>query len=206
MIQVGCGMKCLREIKIIALIGIGWAKHTANGPTLINIYVRELPLSRALAQGVSYADDVTFFCRYHRIDQAAQLLREFMPDVENFFTQRGMTISAAKLSVTVFTLDPKEFNCHPAIIVNGASLPLVREAKLLGVRFDPLSTFANHAREFAGKVSRCTKVLKVLAGTSWDCAKETLTTTLKAQAKPYLTYAAPVWSHTISSSNLRHLQ
>ncbi|VDN11982.1 unnamed protein product [Dibothriocephalus latus] len=38
-----------------------------------------------------------------------------MPDVENFFTQRRMTISAAKSSVTVFML---EFNRHPAIIGN----------------------------------------------------------------------------------------
>ncbi|VDK32298.1 unnamed protein product, partial [Dibothriocephalus latus] len=35
-----------------------------------------------------------------------------------------MSISAAKSSVTVFTLDPKEFNRHPAIIVNGEALPL----------------------------------------------------------------------------------
>ncbi|VDN41663.1 unnamed protein product [Dibothriocephalus latus] len=102
------------------------------------------PTPRALAQVVSYAEDVTFFCRHYHIDQAAQLLTEFIPDVDNFFTQRGMTISAAKPSVTVFTLDPKEFNHHPAIIVNGASLPLVRKPKLLGVRFDPLFTFADY--------------------------------------------------------------
>ncbi|VDN20433.1 unnamed protein product [Dibothriocephalus latus] len=77
-------------------------------------------------------------------------------------TQRGMMISAAKSSVTVFTLDPKKLNRRPANIVNGACLP-----KLLGVRSDPLFTVADHAREVVGKVSPCTKVLKALAGKSW---------------------------------------
>ncbi len=174
-------------------------------PTLFNIYMRDLPLPPAPAKVVSYADDVTFFSQHNHIDQAAQLLSEFMPDVVDFFTQRGLTISAAKSSVTVFTLDPKEFNRHPAIIVNGAALPLLRKPKVLGVRFDPLFTFADHAREVAGKVSRCTKLLKALAGTSWGCAKETLATTFKALAKPHLTYAAPIWSPTISASSLRRL-
>ncbi|VDN39503.1 unnamed protein product [Dibothriocephalus latus] len=70
--------------------------------------MRDLPLPPAAAKVVSYANDVTFFCQYHHIDQAAQVLSESMPDVMNFFNQRGLTISAAKSSVTVFTLDPKE--------------------------------------------------------------------------------------------------
>ncbi|VDN20766.1 unnamed protein product [Dibothriocephalus latus] len=112
-------------------------------------------------------------------------------------------ISAAKLSLTVFTMDPKEFNRHPTTTVNGTSLPLVRKPELLGVRFDPLFTFAGHAREVAGKVSCCTKVL---VGTSWGCAKETLATTFKVLVKSHLTYAAPIWSPTINSSSLRRLQ
>ncbi|VDN39958.1 unnamed protein product [Dibothriocephalus latus] len=120
---------------------------------------------------VSYADGVTFFCGHRHMDQTAQLLSEFTRDIENFFTQRGMTISAAKSSVTLFTLHPKELNRHLTIIVNGASLPLVHKPKLLGLCFDPLSTFANYAREVANKVSRCTMVLKALAGTSWRSAK-----------------------------------
>ncbi|VDN13334.1 unnamed protein product [Dibothriocephalus latus] len=118
--------------------------------------MRELLLPRAPAEVLSYADNVTFFCRFHHIDQAAQLLSEFMPDVVNFFIHHRMTILAAKSSVTVFTLDPKEFNRHPAIFVNGASLSLVRKPKLLGVHFDPLFTFVYHVREVAGKVGHCT--------------------------------------------------
>ncbi|VDK69415.1 unnamed protein product [Dibothriocephalus latus] len=81
---------------------------------------------REPAKLVPYADDVTLSCRHHHIEQAAQLLTEFMPDFENFVTQRGMMILAAKSSVPFFTLDPKELNRHPAIIVNGESLLLVR--------------------------------------------------------------------------------
>ncbi|VDN21767.1 unnamed protein product [Dibothriocephalus latus] len=141
------------------------AFHTAcpSSTVVLNHNIQELPLPRAPTKVVSYAYDVAFFCRQYHIDQAAQLLSEFMLDVVNFFTQRWLTISVAKPSVTVFTLDQNEFNRHPAIIVNGESLPLVRKPKLLGIRFDPLFTFADKA---VGKVSRCTKVLKVQAGTS----------------------------------------
>ncbi|VDK29174.1 unnamed protein product [Dibothriocephalus latus] len=70
---------------------------------------------------ISYVDDVTFFCQHHHIDQAAQVLSESMPDVVDFYIHHGLTKSAAKSYVTVFTLDPIEFNRHPAIIVNGES-------------------------------------------------------------------------------------
>ncbi|VDN36470.1 unnamed protein product [Dibothriocephalus latus] len=115
-------------------------------------------------------------------------------------------ISAAESSITVFTLDPKEFNRHPAIAVNGAALPLVRKPMLLGVCFDPLFTFADHAREVAGKVGRCIKVVKVLAGKSLGCSKDTLATTFKALAKPHLTYGRPIWPPTITSPSLHRLQ
>ncbi|VDN15872.1 unnamed protein product [Dibothriocephalus latus] len=74
-----------------------------------------------------------------------------MPDRLGFFNQRGLTISAAKSSVSAFTLDPKELNRHPAIIVNAEVLPLVRKPEHLGVRLDPLFTFANHEREVGRK-------------------------------------------------------
>ncbi|VDK47555.1 unnamed protein product [Dibothriocephalus latus] len=51
-----------------------------------------------------------------------------------------------------FTLHPKWFNRHAVINVNGASLPLVRKPKQLGIRFDPLFTFADHAMEVAAAV------------------------------------------------------
>ncbi|VDN14697.1 unnamed protein product [Dibothriocephalus latus] len=58
---------------------------------------------------------------------------------------------------------------HLAITVSSVSSSLVRKSKLLGVRFGPLFTFANHAKEIAGKLIRCTVVLKALAGTPWGC-------------------------------------
>ncbi|VDN37204.1 unnamed protein product [Dibothriocephalus latus] len=62
--------------------------------------MRDLSLPSAPAKVFSYADDVTFLCRYHHIKWAARILWEFMLDVENSFTQRKLTISAAKSSVT----------------------------------------------------------------------------------------------------------
>ncbi|VDK79500.1 unnamed protein product [Dibothriocephalus latus] len=64
-------------------------------PTLFNIYMRDLLLPQAPAKVVSYADNITFYCWYHHmvvdqyIEQAAQLLSNFMPDIANFFAQRG---------------------------------------------------------------------------------------------------------------------
>ncbi|VDN40491.1 unnamed protein product, partial [Dibothriocephalus latus] len=105
-----------------------------------------------------------------------------------------------------FTVDPKEFNRHPAITVNGTSLLLSCKPKFLGVCFDTLFTFADNVRKVASKVSRCTKVLKAHASTSWCCAKETFAIMFKALTKTHLTYAASVWSPTIARPSVRRLQ
>ncbi|VDK45106.1 unnamed protein product [Dibothriocephalus latus] len=128
-------------------------KQTCNVPqdsvlslTLLNIYMRDLPLPPAPAKVVSYADDFTFFCQHHHIDQAAQIISESMPNVVNFFIQCGLRIWAAKSSVTVFTLDPKEFNRHLAITVNDASFEYFKFL-IFGVRVEQLGHYGiHHAR------------------------------------------------------------
>ena len=49
-------------------------------------------------------------------------------------------------------------------------------------------------------------MLKALAGTAWGCTKEVLLNTYKAIGRSVLSYAAPVWSPTLSDSRWQDLQ
>ena len=66
--------------------------------------------------------------------------------------------------------------------------------------------FTRHVEITGDKVQSRNNILKKLAGATWGCSKETLTTSHKAMGRSVLNYAAPIWSPNLSKTNWRNLQ
>ena len=77
---------------------------------------------------------------------------------------------------------------------------------MLGVTLDTHLTFTQHCNNIAVKVLQHSNVLKVLAGSTWDCDKETLLTTYQAIGRSILSYCLPVWTPSHRDTNWRRLQ
>ena len=70
--------------------------------------------------------------------------------------------------------------------------PLMYVNKFLGVVYDNLHTFKQHADYLKTRVKLRNIVLKSLAGTTWGMEKETLLATYKSISQLVLNYCSPI--------------
>lgn len=108
--------------------------------------------------------------------------------------------------MTLFTPSTHEAGVHPEVCINGTKLPLEKTPKLLGVIFDTMFTFANHAKAVAGKIRQRNNVLHALAGSNWGQDKETLTISYKAIGRSVANYGAPVWTPNLKPTGFSKIQ
>ena len=137
---------------------------------------------------------------------AAGALSAHASNVAAWAEGRGLTISAAKSTITLFTSDLHQSHLHPQVSLHNSPLPLNRNPRILGVTFDPHFTFSPHIASIVSRASPRLNILKALAGTTWGQQKETLITTYKSLIRPLLTYANPIWFPNSSPSAIQKLQ
>ena len=104
------------------------------------------------------------------------------------------------------TSDTHQSRLHPQLRIGDAVGPLNRTPKILGVTLDTHLNFVPHARDCFERVSRALNIMKALAGSSWGFTTETLVATHKANVRPILNYAGPIWFTHVSSSHLDKLE
>ena len=132
----------------------------------------------------------------------------YLDQLANWFKERSLEISAEKSTATVFSTwsnDVTKKKVLPITIL-GKTIPTVQHPKILGVTFDGMHNFGEHARITKAKVNQCTNELKCLAGTSWGKSKEILVNTFKAIGRSVLNYASPVWTPSLSNTNWKELE
>ena len=174
-------------------------------PLLFNAYTSTIPTPRNSAKIVAYADDITVYAQHQNYDVAADEISAYLPALSDFLDNRKLSPSPAKSTVTLLTPSTAEASHHPQVLLKGDLLPLARSVKLLGVTFDTMMTFGEHARVTATKAAKGTSILRALAGTTWGANKETLLTTFKAISRSQLDYGAPVWSPSLCETHRTRL-
>ena len=100
----------------------------------------------------SYADDFTILESGVDLDEIDGRLNQDLRRIEEWATQRVLTISAGKCSVTFFSTDshhPQVFFGDPLVLV-----PLVKKPNIIGVTLDPQLTFCPHAKLVVSKALR----------------------------------------------------
>ena len=161
---------------------------------------------RPQSSRVCYAVDIIIWASGVKILELARKINDYLKEMSLFLRANSLLISAPKSSVTLFTPDPTQAHCHPAIRIEGTRLPLESSPKLLGVYLDTFFSFNYHCGQVTTRVKKRNNVLKALAGTSWGQQKETLQMTYKALGRSIANYAAPVWSTNASTSSIGSLQ
>ena len=192
------------------IIRTGVPQGSVLGPILFNFFVSDFPSSASLRE--SYADDFNLVESDVQVDQLEQRLQSDMDEVLVWADRKRLSIAPSKCHVTLFTPDmARQSNVHPQISLpdgqGGLSIiPLNKKPRLLGVTFDTHFCFGAQALNAVKAAKARLQTLRVLAGTSWGCSKETLTLAYKQYLEPLLTYAAPVWAPNASASSILRLQ
>ena len=187
--------------------------HTRTGvpqgscisPVLFNFFVSSYPQGEHLT--TSYADDFNDSVTAVDVGAAADALTEQANRVTLWAEERGLSLSAPKSTVTLFTPDKRnQSNLHPNVKLNNVRLPLQRTPKILGVTFDPHLYFHKHVENLCSRASSRINILRALAGTTWGQHPETIVITFKSLIRSLFSYAAPVWFPNITASSLDKLQ
>ena len=183
----------------------GVPQGSCLSPILFNFFVSRYPQSSGVSS-TSYADDFSDSCSSPDVPAAAARLTEHAARVSSWAVEQGMTISAPKSTVTLFTPDNRQHDTHPQVTVAGELLPLEKTPRILGLKLDPAFRFGHYAVDLRTRAAPRLNVLKALTGTRWGQHKETIEITYKSIIRSLFTYVAPVWLPHISSTNLHKLQ
>ena len=123
-----------------------------------------MPLPQSNIKLVTYADDTTILAKSNDIKTACDALNRLLPEVHSFFTSSNLQSSEAK---STFTSWKKEVNNELDVHISGKYIPIVKYPKVMGVTFDNLHTFAEHAETLANKVRHRNRILKAIADSTW---------------------------------------
>ena len=123
--------------------------------------------------------------------------------VSEWLQSKMLVLSADKSTATIFTSWSKEVGFKPEVYINEEKIPFTKHQKHWEL---PLTSSVEHVKQACEKVQNRNNVLKKLAGTSWGCTKETLSTSYKAIGRSVINYAAPIWTPDVSQSNWNTLQ
>ena len=182
-------------------------KHAPRTKTTFpNLDISDLPPPPPGIKVISYADDITIYASASSPSSLYPSLNSYLDSLYLFLSSKQLIISSSKSTVTLFTPDTHEAIVHPQIFINNSLLPLARHPKILGVTFDTMFTFNEHAKIVAKKMQQRNNTLKALCGTTWGQSKETLTTTYNSYIRSLSTYAAPVWTPNLKPTNFNRLQ
>ena len=172
----------------------GVAQGRVLSPFLFNLFLRSLPSPPEDVKIITYADIP--------INTSGPDVKKLAVKVSDWLKSRKLVLSAGKSTATIFTTWSKEVGFESEVYINEEKIPVTKTLKVLVDVSGIVLTFTQHAE----KVQNRNHVPKKLAGTSWGCTNETLSTSYKAIGRSVTNYAPPIWTPDLSQSNRNSLQ
>ena len=175
-------------------------------PILFNLYMASMPPPPGNIKIVSYADDGNLLNSGPKIEPLVEELNIYLETLNTWFKNRNLFISPSKSSATLFTTSSNEVKTTLQIEIDGEIVPTVQKPKILGITFDNLLSFRQHAQDLKSKLHTKNNVLKALSGSNWGKEKEVIVNTYKAIGQSVLNYCCPIWTPSLSATSWQGLQ
>ncbi|GBM50155.1 hypothetical protein AVEN_50052-1 [Araneus ventricosus] len=106
----------------------------------VNEIVQQLP---QYVNGSLYVDDFQIHCAGVNMSFIERQLQTAIKTITNWCDKNGFALSAQKTNCVHFC-KLRGMHPHPEIFLNGTSIPMVSEAKFLGIIFDEKLSFRPH--------------------------------------------------------------
>ncbi len=175
-------------------------------PILFNLYMSSMPAPPGNIRLETYADDSNILNSGPKIEPVVEEINVYLETLKIWFKNRNLEISPSKSSATLFTTSSNECKTELAVKIDGETVPTVQKPKILGITFDNLLSFKQHATDLKTKVQSKTNILKALTGSDWGKEKEIVVNTYKAIGQSQLNYCCHIWTPSLSETSWKGLQ
>ena len=136
-------------------------------------------------EGSLYVDDFCICYRSKSMRTIERHLQQCLNKIENWALFNGFKFSKSKTQCVHFC-QLRKLHDNPQLYLYGSLIPVVDEAKFLGVIFDRKLAFIPHIKYLKAKCLKALNLLKVLSHTSWGADRSILLHLYGSARKSYL--------------------
>ena len=185
----------------------GVPQGSVLGHVLYSFFINDL--SASLPSSVScslYADDLAMWSSSPSVPTAVEATQGALFRLERWSEYWCLPLNPSKCEVSFFSVDPRQANFQPNLLLLGSRLHFNLTLSFLGVTFNRTLSFTKHVSSPKAKFFPRLKALRCISASSWGSSKESLSVLYKSFLRPLLTYASPGWFPFLSTTNLTKLE
>ena len=161
-------------------------------PTLFNIKINNIVKCVNDTDSSLYVDDFGIFCKLKNMENIEFQLQRCLNKVETWATENGFRFSKTKTQCVHFC-QLRGLHQDPVLNIYGSPIPVVEEAKFLGLLFDKKLSFIPHIIALKAKCLKAFDVLKVLSSTNWGGDRSVLLNLYRSLVRSELDYGSIVY-------------
>ena len=143
-------------------------------------------------EGSLSVDDFCICYRSKSMRTVGRHLQQCLNKIENWALYNGFKFSKSKTQCVHFC-QLRKLHDNPQLYLYGSLIPVVDEAKFLGVIFDRKLSFIPHIKYLKAKCLKALNVLKVLSHTSWGADRTVLLHLYRSLIRSKLDYGAIIY-------------
>ena len=174
------------------IVNLGLPQGTVLGPIFYLLYTNDLPNYLSKGQLISYADDTNLIASGNDETEVLHNLNISLTEATKWFKSNRLIINASKSCTMLVGSKYRIDNLQntPILNINNVPLPMVSEAKFLGVIIDNTLCWKAHVSYLCSKIN---PKIGLLHGLRHYLDESTLNTLYATLIQPHFDYCLTVW-------------
>ena len=139
-----------------------------------------------------YVDDLAFYYSSSHMPSIEGKLQQSLNRLGRWCDENDFMFSPTKTMCVHFCQLRKQ-HLDPELYLNGTQIPIIGEAKFLGMLFDSKLSFIPHITSLKNRCTKSLDLIKVLSNTTWGADRKVLLRLYRALIRSKLDYGCIVY-------------